>query len=72
MQPVGTSPYTYLWDSNAANQTTKTATGLPAGTYSVTVMDSKGCSNIGNISLSNSNAPVIASTVINVTCNGAR
>ncbi|MGP8217512.1 MAG: PKD domain-containing protein [Bacteroidia bacterium] len=36
----GSPPYTYLW-SNA--QTTDSATGLPAGIYSVIVTDSKGC-----------------------------
>ncbi|MFM7090560.1 MAG: SprB repeat-containing protein, partial [Bacteroidota bacterium] len=36
----GTSAYTYLW-SNAA--TTEDLTGLAAGTYTVTVTDSKGC-----------------------------
>lgn len=36
----GTTPYTYLW-SNAS--TTASATGLVAGTYSVTVTDANGC-----------------------------
>ena len=34
----GTNPYTYLWDDPAA-QTTATATGLSAGTYTCTVTD---------------------------------
>ncbi len=36
----GTAPYTYSW-SNA--QTTQTATGLVAGTYTLTVTDATGC-----------------------------
>ncbi|MAP80321.1 MAG: hypothetical protein CL526_04440, partial [Aequorivita sp.] len=40
----GTGPYTYLWDSNAGNQTTQTATNLSAGTYSVIVTDANNCS----------------------------
>lgn len=39
----GTTPYDYLWDSNAANQITQTATGLAANTYFVTVYDDNGC-----------------------------
>ncbi|MDO9185330.1 MAG: PKD domain-containing protein [Bacteroidia bacterium] len=65
----GTTPYTYLWDSNAGNQATQVATGLPAGTYSVTVTDGNGCTQTGEISLSNSNAPIITAVVSDVTCN---
>ncbi len=37
----GTAPYTYSWSNG---QTTQTATGLCAGSYTVTVTDSKNCS----------------------------
>ncbi|HIA06809.1 MAG TPA: T9SS type A sorting domain-containing protein, partial [Flavobacteriales bacterium] len=43
----GTLPYTYLWD-DASAQTTSTATGLPAGTYTCTVTDSSGCTSSGS------------------------
>ena len=66
----GTSPYTYLWDANANNQTTATATGLPAGTYTVTVTDAHGCTEDSEVSLSNSNAPDIAAVVTDISCNG--
>lgn len=65
----GNSPYTYLW-TNAGNQTTQTATGLPAGNFSVTITDASGCTVIGVIGLSNSNAPQISETVTNVGCFG--
>ncbi len=39
----GTGTKTYLWNTGA---TTKTITGLAAGSYTVTVTDSKGCSKI--------------------------
>ncbi len=39
----GIFPYTYLWGANAANQNTATATGLRAGTYTVTITDFNGC-----------------------------
>ena len=39
----GVLPYTYLWSSNANNQTSSTASGLVAGSYSVTITDSNNC-----------------------------
>ncbi|MFK7950626.1 MAG: proprotein convertase P-domain-containing protein, partial [Saprospiraceae bacterium] len=38
--------YTYLWDANANNQTTATATSLTTGTYFVTVTDGAGCTAV--------------------------
>ncbi len=59
-----------MWDSGAASQTTAVATGLPAGTYTVTVTDANGCTADEEISLSNSNAPNISAVVTNISCNG--
>ncbi|RCL67301.1 MAG: PKD domain-containing protein [Cryomorphaceae bacterium] len=42
----GTTPYTYAWttaDGSGLDVTSKSQTGLGAGTYSVTVTDSTGC-----------------------------
>lgn len=66
----GTGAYTYLWDSNALNQTTQIASGLPAGSYSVVITDANGCSGTAVASLSNSNAPVISAVVSDVSCFG--
>jgi gliding motility-associated-like protein len=41
----GTPPYTYLWDDPLA-QTTPTAVGLCAGTYTVTVSDAFSCDSV--------------------------
>ena len=38
----GNGGLTYSWDATAGSQTTDTATNLAAGTYIVTVTDSKG------------------------------
>ncbi|KAA3640607.1 MAG: DUF11 domain-containing protein, partial [Bacteroidetes bacterium] len=43
----GTSPYFYQWD-DTNNSTTQTISGLPAGTYNVTVTDSAGCESTGS------------------------
>jgi len=67
----GTAPYTYLWDDHAA-QTTATATGLPAGTYHVTVTDAHGCTVSGSVILTDP-IPGLAVTVIvdqHVSCFG--
>ncbi|WP_170110378.1 T9SS type A sorting domain-containing protein [Flavilitoribacter nigricans] len=44
----GSEPYTYEWSDG---QTTATATGLAAGSYSVTVTDANGCSTTCSIEL---------------------
>lgn len=46
----GVSPYTFSWNTNPV-QNTSTATGLAAGTYTVTFTDNNGCSgtNTGTV-----------------------
>lgn len=64
----GTAPYTYLWDDPLA-QTTQTATGLSAGTYTVVVTDDHGCTESNTITLTD---PVfsVGFSVKDVTCYG--
>lgn len=45
----GTAPYTYWWSPNTSNAAT--ATGLSAGTYTVTVQDNAGCATILNVTV---------------------
>ncbi len=49
----GTGPYSYSWNTVPV-QTGPTATGLTAGTYSVTVTDINGCTATVNVVVSNS------------------
>ncbi len=44
----GTEPYTYLWNTTPA-QTTPTATNLSGGTYTITMTDGGGCSEVVSI-----------------------
>lgn len=69
----GTPPYTYAWSPPANLQTASTATNLSAGTYTVTVTDSKGCAATRSAVVTNQFIPpsATASTVNNVTCFGA-
>jgi hypothetical protein len=68
----GTPPYTYSWNTSPA-QVTQTASNLIAGTYIVTVTDSKGCIATSTASVTQpaqALSNVIGQTVQNVKCNG--
>lgn len=74
VQPSGgSSPFTYQWTDPIA-QTTQTASGLCAGTYSVTVTDNNGCNTQVPVAITApqpiSINPVIVQTSCGV-CNGS-
>ena len=61
----GTPDYTYVWDDNPVQpQTTTTATSLLAGTYVITVTDSKGCTASDTSTIANTNS--MSSSVISL------
>lgn len=65
----GTGSIGYLWSYN--NATTATISGLAAGSYSVTITDSVGCSASTTYTVTQPNAIVFGNPVItNITCNG--
>ena len=64
----GTAPYTYLWSDG---QVTATATGLGAGTYSVTATDANGCTTSGSVTITEPLELHGIGTSTDVTCNGA-
>ncbi|GAL85765.1 RHS repeat-associated core domain-containing protein [Sporocytophaga myxococcoides] len=59
----GTSPYTYAWTKFGValptNATTKDQTGLKAGPYTVTIMDSKGCQYPATVTLTQPEGPEV-------------
>lgn len=66
----GTAPFTYLWDDPNA-QTTPTATGLCAGSYTVTVTDANGCDFIVPVTIIEPDPIVITfSGIVNLQCDG--
>jgi hypothetical protein len=64
----GTGPYTYTWSTGA---TTEDLSGLSAGTYTVTVKDSRNCSANSSITLTQPQSVVSSiSMKTNVSCAG--
>ncbi|MBR9922602.1 MAG: HYR domain-containing protein, partial [Bacteroidetes bacterium] len=64
----GTAPYTYAWSDG---QTTAIATGLTAGTYTVTVTDANGCEATASIVLTDPTGITASiTTSTDVSCNG--
>lgn len=61
----GTTPFTYAWNS-IPTQTTATASGLIAGTYSVVVKDANNCSVTKTVTLTQ---PASITSTVNVTSN---
>ncbi len=70
--PLGGTPiYSYEW-STAPMQTTQTATGLIAGTYSVEITDAEGCIFNDDVLINEPpcNDFILAVNTTNVLCNG--
>ncbi len=69
----GTPGYTYIWSpAPGGGQGTANATGLGAGSYTLTVNDTKACSQTYTVAISATNAPnaTLASSA-NLTCNAS-
>ena len=64
----GTSPYTYAWSNSA---TTQDLTTIVSGTYTLTVTDSKQCTQTQTVNITQPAAPLSATlTATNVKCFG--
>ena len=66
----GTAPYTYLWNTSPV-QTTALATGLCAGNNTVSVTDSKGCSKVRIVNITQPALLTANGTYTNVICYNA-
>ena len=67
----GTGGYTYLWDANAFNQTTQTATGLNQGTVTVNVTDANGCVATTTATVNVPSPIVLSMSQTDLSCYGA-
>lgn len=72
----GVSPYTYTWSTTPV-RTTATITGLPAGSYTVTIKDANGCTTTRSVTITQP-AQLTSSIAVssnyngqNISCNGA-
>jgi hypothetical protein len=64
----GAAPYTYLWNPGA--QSGATASGLAAGSYTVTVTDAGGCSQTSVVNVTSATSASVSFTSQNVLCSG--
>jgi PKD repeat protein len=65
----GSPPFTYQWSNGALSQD---IWNVPAGTYTVTIVDNKGCQLINSYNLSDINGPLVTiSGSNNPTCNSS-
>ena len=69
IQSGGTPNYTFRWNT-APVDTTQDITGLSAGTYIVTVVDSRGCTNIDSATVTEPGQLYTSGVTKNVTCHG--
>ena len=64
----GTTPYQYLWSNG---QTTGSVSGLPAGAYTVTITDAKGCTDAGQVNVTQPSAIQLSvAQSVNISCFG--
>jgi len=66
---IGTQPFSYTWNTSPI-QYTQTATNQLAGTYTVSITDSNGCSSTVSGTISGITGPTITGVVKNETCAG--
>ncbi len=69
----GTPPYTYDWNNNGSqNPDTdpQDLSGLPVGTYTVTVTDAASCSATTSVSVTNAPALSLSTQVLGTNCGG--
>lgn len=64
----GTTPYTFLWDSNAGSQTTASVNNLCVGNFTCTVSDNTGCSTMVSVAISGPQAITFTEQITQTSC----
>lgn len=65
----GTSPYTYAWSPSGG--TNATASGLSAGTYTVTITDANGCTGVQTVTITEPTAISGTTSSTTTACNSS-
>jgi gliding motility-associated-like protein len=66
----GTPDYSYVWSNNVAGSQSTTANNLSAGTYTVTVNDTNGCSIVKSIEITQPNELTATLSAGEINCGG--
>lgn len=64
----GSTPYSYAWNTTPA-QNTATITGVPSGSYTVTITDAGTCIATANVIITQNQAVTATTTQTNLVCN---
>ncbi|MFN3342784.1 MAG: T9SS type A sorting domain-containing protein [Flavobacteriales bacterium] len=64
----GTPPHTFSWTTGVSGSS---ITGVPAGSYGVTITDANNCQNYRVFSLNSASGPSISTVLTNPTCFGS-
>ncbi len=64
----GSGSYIYQWSNGV---TTATASDLAAGTYSVTVTDIEGCTDVESVTIEGSTSPIVSTSGVDTSCGAS-
>ena len=67
----GTAPFTYTLTAPTVTNTTGNFTGLPAGSYNMTVKDNLGCTATASVTLTQPTALTLTTTALAANCFGS-
>jgi gliding motility-associated-like protein len=66
----GVAPFTFVWDANAGNQTSETASNLFAGDYTVSVFDANNCLYQATVTVGQPTQVELTLTITDAFCDG--
>ena len=69
--PSGVAPFSYSWTGpNGFSSSSQSISGVPSGTYSVTIVDGMHCTGTSNVTIGGSSLPIsLNSEIIHASCN---